>query len=345
LIFNKIYKKVAAVGAAHMKRHLATTAVIFLFTCFFSISTYAKQSWQDFLNEIRQEAISQGIRPAIVDQAFHGLDEPNWQVLSYDRAQPEKRLTFLKYRNTRADKYRISMGKTELRKHQAVLSQIAQRYGVSECFIVSLWGLETSYGHYMGNFPVIHSLATLAYDDRRADFFRNELLIALRILNDGHVRLKDFKGEWAGASGQPQFLPSSWYNYAVDYDGDGRKDIWKSLPDAFASIANYLYINGWKHDQPWAIPITVPANFDAQLMSPDITKTIAQWKSLGVRAAPGKTLPSENYEVSVIEPFGGPAMMIFDNFKVIMKWNHSTYYAGTVGYLADNICQQAYTRH
>ncbi len=313
--------------------------MIFVLSCFFSISGYAKQSWQVFLKEVRQEAMSQGIRPTIVDQAFHGLYAPNWTVLRYDRAQPEKRLTFLSYRNTRSDKFRISMGKSEFKKHQALLAQIARSYGVSDCFIVSLWGLETSYGHYMGNFPVIHSLATLAYDDRRADFFHNELLIALRILNDGHVRLKDFKGEWAGASGQPQFLPSSWNDYAVDYDGDGRKDIWNSLPDAFASIANYLYKNGWKHNEPWAIPVTVPAHFDTQLMSPDITKTIAEWQRLGVRAQPGEMLPNTNYEVSVIKPLGGPNMMIFNNFKVIMKWNHSTYYAGTVGYLAENICQ------
>jgi membrane-bound lytic murein transglycosylase B len=247
------------------------------------------------------------------------------------------RLTYLKYRNTRADAYRISLGKKELRKHQSLLRQVAQLYGVSECFIVSLWGLETSYGHYMGNFPVIHSLATLAYDGRRTDFFHKELLIALHILNEGDVQLKDFKGEWAGASGHPQFLPSSWYEYAVDYDRDGHKDIWKSLPDAFASIGNYLYKNGWRRDEPWAIPVTVPAGFDKELLSTDITKPLLQWKQLGVRAEQGE-LPDNNYPVSIIQPKGGPTLMIFNNFKVIMKWNHSTYYAGTVGYMAEKIC-------
>lgn len=322
-----------------MKRNLIITALLFLTFNFFSLPAFAKPSWQDFLQQIRSEAINQGVRPAIIDQAFQGLDQPSRKVLSLDRTQPERRLTFLKYRNTRADAGRIAIGRIELKKHRALLTQIAQRYGVSECFIASLWGLETSYGHYMGNFPVIYSLATLAYDDRRADFFRNELLIALHILNDGHVQLKNFKGEWAGASGHPQFLPTSWRDYAVDYDGDGRKDIWKNLPDSFASIANYLHKNGWEYNAPFAIPVTIPENFDAALLSPDVTKSITQWERLGVRAQQGEYLPEKNYQVSIVQPDGGPTLMIFNNFKVIMKWNHSTYYAGTVGYMAEKICQ------
>lgn len=313
---------------------------IFIIIHFFSLPLYAKQSWQAFLQDIRQEAINQGIRPIIVDEAFRGLNSPNWKVLSYDKTQPEKRLTFIKYRDTRADAYRILLGKQKLKKHQALLKHVSRLYGVNECFIMSLWGLETSYGGYMGHFPVIHSLATLAYEGRRTDFFHKELLIALHILNNGDVQLKDFKGEWAGASGHPQFLPSSWYNYAVDDDGDGHKDIWNSLPDALASIGNYLNKNGWKQDEPWAIPVIVPAHLDKSLLSLDITKSISQWESLGVRAKPGETLPSHHYQVSIIELDGGPAMMIFNNFKVIMKWNRSTYYAGTVGYMAEKICQK-----
>lgn len=321
-----------------MKWKIAIISILFTLTNFFHLS-YAKQSWYAFLQEIRHEAVSQGIRPAILDEAFNGFTTPNWKVLQYDKTQPEKRITFIKYRNTRADKYRIHLGKKELKKHYALLKQISNQYGVDACFIVSLWGLETSYGHYKGNFPVIYSLATLAYDNRRADFFHKELLIALNILNNSHVQLKDFKGEWAGASGHPQFLPSSWYEYAVDYDGDGHKDIWKSLPDSFASIANYLYKNGWHYDEPWMIPITVPNHFDKSLMSIDITKSISQWKNLGVFIDQAERLP--NYlQASIIEPYGGPTMMVFNNFKVIMKWNRSTYYAGTVGYMAEKICEE-----
>lgn len=323
-----------------MKWKIAATACIFVLINCFTAPVYAKQSWQAFLNEIRQEAISQGVDASVVDEAFYGMDGPSRKVLSLDKTQPEKRLTYLQYRNSRADSYRIAQGRKELRKHQAVLSKVSQTYGVSECFIVSLWGLETSYGNYMGNFPVIYSLATLAYDTRRAALFRKELLLALHILNDGHVQLKYFKGEWAGASGHPQFLPSSWRDFAVDYDGDGRKDIWNDLPDAFASIANYLYKNGWKRDEPWAIPVSVPANFDNGLMSLDVTKPISQWARLGVRPQQGEHFPNNNDQVSIVQPDGGSPMMIFNNFKVIMKWNHSTYYAGTVGYMAEKICQR-----
>lgn len=322
-----------------MQKNIIVAVVMALIISLFNIPVYAKQSWRSFLEQMRQEAINQGISPSVVDNAFNGLNAPNQKVLSLDRTQPEHRITYIKYRNTRADSYRITLGIKELHKYQNTLSQVAKRYGVSECFIVSLWGLETSYGHYMGNFPVIYSLATLAYDDRRADLFRQELMLALHILNDGHVKLKDFHGEWAGASGQPQFLPSSWNDYAVDFDGDGYKDIWKSLPDSFASIANYLRKNGWRAGEPWAIPVTIPYNFNPNLLSLDISKPISQWQRMGIHASNGESFPDQDYQVSIIQPYGGPALMIFNNFKVIMKWNHSIYYAGTVGYMAEKICQ------
>ena len=299
----------------------------------------AQKSWPEFVQELRKEAIAQGIRPDVFDRAFEGITAPNKKVLTLDRTQPEKRLTYLKYRNTRADNYRIMIGRKELKKHKAILSEISRRYGVSECFITSLWGLESSYGRFMGSFPVIKSLATLAYDNRRSAFFRKQLFYALHILNGNHVQLKDFKGEWAGASGHPQFLPSSWHNYAVDYNGDGHKDIWKTLPDVFASIANYLKQNGWQTNQPWAIEVTTPPDFSKKLIGRKVTKSISEWKKLGVRAKDDE-LPGKNYEVSIIRPHGGPTYMIFNNFKVIMKWNRSIYYAGTVGYMAEKVCQR-----
>lgn len=323
-----------------MKRRLLTLLGIFLLGSLFSTPIFAQQSWSNYLKELRREAISQGIRPEVFDNAFAGIKEPSRKVLHLDKTQPEKRLTFLKYRNTRADAFRIKLGRQEIKKHAAILHQVSNEFGVSPCFIVSIWGLETSYGRFMGTFPVIHSLATLAYDNRRSKFFRAQLFIALHILNEGHVDLKDFKGEWAGASGQPQFLPSSWKSFAVDYDGDGRKDIWKTLPDAFASIANYLHKSGWKRDEPWAIPVKTPAGFNQDLMSLKVTKSVSEWKHLGIQAEDG-SLPSGNYQASIIRPYGGPTLMVFNNFKVIMKWNRSTYYAGTVGYMAESICQRS----
>lgn len=298
-----------------------------------------KQSWNSFVKEVRKEALSQGIRPEVFDKAFRGIKAPNRRVLNLDRSQPEKRLTFLKYRNTRADNYRIVLGRRELKKYKNILNKIGNEYGVSPCFITSIWGLETSYGRYMGSFPVIKSLATLAYDNRRSAFFRKQLFLALHILNDEHVTLKKFKGEWAGASGHPQFLPSSWHNYAVDYNADGKKDIWSTLSDAFASIANYLVANGWKRGEPWAMAVKVPSHFDDKIMTRDVTKTVREWKKLGVRPADGK-FPNPNLPASIVHPYGGPTLMIFNNFKVIMKWNRSIYYAGTVGYMAEEICKR-----
>lgn len=300
-----------------------------------------QQNWSSWVAEVRQEALAQGISASLFDEAFADIHEPSRQVKGLARSQPEHRLTYSKYRNSRVDAYRIAIGRKEFKKNQAVLEAIGREYGVDPCFIVSFWGMETSYGSYMGNFPVIRSLATLAYDSNRKEFFRKELFIALHILQEGHVSLANFKGEWAGASGQPQFLPSSWVKYAVDYDGDGRKDIWESKPDAFASIANYMKKNGWQTGEPWAIYVKLPAHFDMSLEGKSIVKPVSEWNALGVRTEAGQPLPNENLLASVVQPFGGPVFLAFPNYKMILHYNNSIYYAGAIGYLADKICQRA----
>jgi membrane-bound lytic murein transglycosylase B len=302
-----------------------------------AFSARRQQSWNSWVQDVRVEAIQRGIRPSVFDNAFNGMT-PSARHLRLDRSQPERRLTFLKYRNTRGDAYRIKLGRRAYKRHKKLLDEVGRTFGVSPCFIVSLWGLESSYGHYMGNFAVIRSLATLAYDTRRSAFFRRELFHALRILNEGHISLKDFKGEWAGATGQPQFLPSSWHNYAVDYNNDNVKDIWKNHGDIFASIANYLAQHGWQTNQPWAIQVSLPRHFNKSLLSLKIEKTVKEWEQLGVKPITHRYIDPSTM-VSVIRPLGGPNFMVFNNFKVIMKWNRSTYYAGTVGYVADKICR------
>ncbi|MFT4059808.1 MAG: lytic murein transglycosylase [Legionella sp.] len=300
---------------------------------------FAQDNWNQWVANVRSEALSQGISPEIFDNAFRDIREPSHQIKGLLRSQPEHRLTFMKYRSTRVDNYRIAIGRKEFKKNQAVLGDISKKYGVNPCFIVSFWGMETSYGTYMGNFPVIKALATLAYDSNRKEFFRKELFIALRILNEGHVSLADFKGEWAGASGQPQFLPSSWVRYAVDYDGDNRRDIWKSKPDVFASIANYMKQNGWQDGEPWAIQVKLPAKFDMTLEGKNTVKPVSEWSALGVRTEEGKELPYQNLQASIVQPYGGPTFMTFPNYKMILHYNNSIYYAGAIGYLADKICQ------
>lgn len=315
---------------------LATAALVCLFL---QQAVFAQEGWNQWVAEVRKEALSEGIKPELFDQAFAGIHEPSRQIKGFMHSQPEHRLTFMKYRTSRADNYRIAIGRKEYKKNKALLEDVAQHYGVNPCFIVSFWGMETSYGSYMGNFPVIKALATLAYDSKRKDFFRKELFIALRILNEGHVDLEDFKGEWAGASGQPQFLPSSWVKYAVDYDGDGRKDIWRSKADVFASIANYMKQNGWQTGEPWAIQVKLPKKFDMKLEGKNNMRPVSEWNSLGVRTEDNEPLPYLNMQASIVQPFGGPTFLAFPNYKMILRYNNSIYYAGAIGYLADKICQ------
>lgn len=305
----------------------------------FQSIAFANQNWDQWVAGVREEALQQGIPASLFDEAFAGIHEPSRQIKSFSHSQPEHRLTFLKYRNTRVDNYRIAIGRKEYKKNKEILDKIANEFGVNPCFIVSFWGMETSYGTYMGNFPVIKALATLAYDSKRKDFFRKELFIALHILKEGHVRLEDFKGEWAGASGQSQFLPSSWVKYAVDYDGDGKKDIWKSKPDVFASIANYMKQNGWQAGEPWAIQVKLPPKFDMSLEGKAIRKPVSEWSELGVRTENGQPLPFPNMQASIVQPLGGPTFLTFPNYKMILRYNNSIYYAGAIGYMADKICQ------
>lgn len=323
-----------------MKYALKTSVIFFII--FVNMSYAANQTdWKTWVVELRQEAIEQGISPILFDNVFRDIKEPHHRVLHFDKTQPEKRITFNQYRKTRIDAFRITLGVKEYKKHKVLLEQVSQDFGVSPCFILAFWGIESSYGRFKGDFPVIRSLATLAYDNRRADYFRAQLLVALHILNEGHVSLADFKGEWAGASGNPQFLPISWKKYAVDYDHDGHKDIWNSYPDSFASIANYLVQNGWQRGEPWGIEVTLPEDFPDTLEGRKIKKTINEWVQLGVRPAYGFVLPqNESLQASIIQPYGGPAFMAFKNFRVIMRYNNSIFYAGSVGYLADQICSK-----
>jgi len=299
-----------------------------------------QQSWNSWVADVRKEALGQGIPASLFDEAFADIHEPSRQVKGLARSQPEHRLTYSKYLRSRVDNYRISVGRQQYKKNKALADEVASHFGVDPCFIMSFWGMETSYGSYMGNFPVIKSLATLAYDSNRPDFFRKQLFYALHIVNDGHVSLRNFKGEWAGASGQPQFLPSSWREYAVDYDGDGRKDIWESKADVFASIANYMKKNGWQTGEPWAILVKLPSNFDKNLEGKAIVKPVSEWNALGVRTENGEPLPHQELQASIVQPNGGPVFLAYPNYKMILRYNNSIYYAGAIGYLADKICQR-----
>jgi membrane-bound lytic murein transglycosylase B len=299
-----------------------------------------QQSWSNFVAGLRQEALAQGIPAELFDEAFADIHEPSRQIKGLSHSQPEHRLTYSKYLHSRVDNDRIAVGKQQYKKNKVLADEVASHFGVDPCFIMAFWGMETSYGSYMGNFPVIKALATLAYESPRHEFFRKEFFIALHIVKDGHVSLAHFKGEWAGASGQPQFLPSSWQKYAVDYDGDGRRDIWESKADVFASIANYMKKNGWQTGEPWAVLVKLPANFDKNLEGKSIVKPASEWNALGVRTERGEPLPYQNLQASIVVPNGGPVFLAYPNYKMILRYNNSIYYAGAIGYLADKICQR-----
>ncbi|KZD09784.1 lytic transglycosylase [Oceanibaculum pacificum] len=294
------------------------------------------QPFAAWLQELRAEAVQKGIKQSTLDAALTGI-KPIPRVIELDRKQPEFTLTFQQYIDRVVPQSRIDRGRAMMAEHKALLEPISERYGVPARVIVALWGIETDFGRVTGNFPVVEALATLAYDGRRSAFFRKELMDALTILDEGHIAPKAMIGSWAGAMGQNQFMPSSFRAYAVDYSGDGRRDIWTTQPDIFASIANYLSRVGWKSDQTWGRPVRLPNGFDATLAAQKTVKPISEWQAMGVRRANGGDLPTRDLPAMIVQPGGaeGPAFMVYDNFEAILKWNRSTYFALAAGRLSD----------
>ena len=292
-----------------------------------------------WVTELRRDAIRKGISPALFDAAMAGF-KPNPRVIQLDRKQPEGKWTFADYKKRVLSSDRIAQGRRMYAEHRAELEKAAQKYGVPAQYIVALWGIETSYGNITGGFDVIPALATMAWEGRRADFFRDELLRALAIVDNGHIKLENMKGSWAGAMGQNQFMPSSFDRFAVDGNNDGRKDIWTSLPDVFASTANYLATNGWNTGDRWGRAVKLPASFPDSLTGLDVKKSLSAWHKLGVKRPDGSAIPVvDGFTASVVTPDGldGPAYLVYNNYRVFLTWNRSTYFATAVGLLADAI--------
>lgn len=295
--------------------------------------------FEDWLRGFREEAMQKGMKRGSLDQALTGI-APIARVLELDRSQPEVRLTFEQYFARVVNKARIDTGRTRLAENRELLTRVTERYPVQSRFIVALWAVETDFGRLTGGFNIFAALATLAYDGRRSQFFREELLNAIRIVDKGLIKASDMRGSWAGAMGQSQFMPSSYLAYAVDFDGDGRADIWNSRADVFASIANYLVRVGWKNDETWGRAATLPPGFDRALIDHNkVTKPLSEWRALGVRAADGGELPARDIPASIVQPDGeaGRAFLVYGNFRVIMRWNRSVNFATSVGLLADSI--------
>jgi membrane-bound lytic murein transglycosylase B len=295
--------------------------------------------FQTWLKGVRNDAAARGIATRTLDEALAGL-APIARVLELDRRQPEVTMTFDEYMARVVNQSRIDTGRQRLAEHRELLEQIGARYGVQPRFILALWAVESDFGRITGNFSVIGALATLAYDGRRSAFFREELLQALRILDQGHITPGQMRGSWAGAMGQNQFMPSSFLAYAIDHDGDGRRDIWTSLPDVFASIANYLARVGWRDGEGWGRVVRLPDRFDRSLIDHSrVQMPIGEWTALGISALDGRDLAGGTRSASLVAPGGtdGPVYMIFDNYRALLRWNRSIYFATAVGYLADQI--------
>jgi peptidoglycan lytic transglycosylase B len=285
----------------------------------------------------RGEALAAGIAPATFDRAFAGV-EPLPHVVELDHRQPEVRLTFADYVHRLDSATRRAGVQQHLAENRALLDAIGRRYGVPPRIIVALWGIETNFGKSPGDYPVIASLATLAFDGRRAALFTRELIAALKIVQRDGIAPGDLVGSWAGAMGQCQFMPTSFLHYAVAYRHDGLADIWRNRADVFASIANFLARKGWRDGEDWGRVVRVPPGLDPSTIGLHVVKPVAEWRRLGVLDANGAALPAIPVEASLLMPDGadGPAVLAYGNFRTLLHWNNSQAFATSVGLLADD---------
>jgi membrane-bound lytic murein transglycosylase B len=330
----KIFTRILAFGL-----FLTTTTLAFV-----SSAVAEDKSFDQWLSEFKIEAKSLGISQIVLDAALSNSVSIK-RVIELDRKQPEFTMTFETYMGKVVSQTRIKKAKAKLIEHDALLAEISKKYGVQKRFIVTFWGVETNFGQYLGSFNVPNSLATLAHDGRRSAYFRKELLNALKILEEGHIAPDKMKGSWAGAMGQCQFMPSSFLSYAVDWDGDGKRDIWATKADVFASTANYLAKAGWRDDVTWGRKVVLPRDFsmngkDAKALADAKTPVkLPIWAKAGVRNADGEALPTKNLTARLVMPAGsdGPAFLVYSNFDSILDWNRSNYYALAIGHLSDKL--------
>ncbi|WP_409518415.1 MULTISPECIES: lytic murein transglycosylase [unclassified Haematobacter] len=296
------------------------------------------QGFDSWLSGFRGRATAQGISPRTFDTAFAGVGYVP-EVIQRDRNQAEFTRSIWQYLDSAVSDTRIENGRKALAENRRVLDEIEARYGVEREVVVAVWGMESSYGSHRGTMPVIPSLATLAYDGRRGAFFEQQLVAALKIIQAGDVDARHMTGSWAGAMGHTQFIPTSYLLYAVDFHGDGKRDIWSDDPsDALASTAAYLARSGWTRGQPWGVEVVLPAGFNHSLAGKGTRKSVAEWSSLGIRSADGTRL-RDHGAASVLQPAGasGPAFLIFNNFRAISRYNAADSYVMGVGHLSDRL--------
>lgn len=306
-------------------------------------SVFANEvSFEEYVEGLKDEARQNGISELVIEQAFDNVTHKP-RAVKADKNQPEKKLTLDEYIPRAVPDWKVKQAKSLYQKHYAELKEIGDAYGVQPRFIVALWGVESNFGKFTGNYRVIDALSTMAYDGRREDFFRKETMAALQILEQGHIAVEDFKGSWAGAMGQCQFMPSSFLAFAADGSGDGKKDIWNSEADVFASAANYLSQSGWDDSYTWGRQVKLPQGFDTSIQgrSEEKGKYLQEWNKLGVTRYDGRPLPQLDQDIKawLIAPddANGRVYLVYNNYNVLMKWNRSYYFALAVSHLADRI--------
>ena len=293
--------------------------------------------------QIKQLAKEKGISDETLSTAFTGI-ERNERVIELDRKQPEFTLTLEEYLSNTVTSGRMNKGKKHYEEYNDLLLKISNEFSVQPRFILSLWGIETSFGKFTGSFNVIRSLSTLSHDLRRRDFFTDELINALTIIDQGHIEASEMMGSWAGAMGQNQFMPSSFLSYATDFNNDSQKDIWNTQSDVFASTANYLSSSGWNSNETWGREVKTIKKIDSEIIttsakSIEISRKIPEWSNLGVVNLDGSKLPDVNIDAYLVYPEGedGRKFLVYENFKTIMKWNRSLFFGISVGKLSDMI--------
>ncbi|MCC6947668.1 MAG: lytic murein transglycosylase [Bradyrhizobiaceae bacterium] len=290
-----------------------------------------------WLANFQQEALSKGVSRATLDAAapFMEFDQ---EVVRRDRGQKVFSQTFLEFSGRMVEGYRLGQGAQRLKQNAALFQRIEQQFGVPGPVIVAFWGLETDFGGFMGKMPTLRSVTTLAFDCRRPELFREQLLASLKIIQRGDQSPESMIGPFAGELGQLQFLPTHYFEYAVDFDGDGRRDLIRSSADALASAAHYMQKLGWRRGEPWLQEVRVPQNLPWDQADLEIQHPRSQWVAWGVRAASG-SLPSDNLPASLVLPMGrhGPAFLAYPNFKVYLEWNQSLVYATTAAYFGTRL--------
>ncbi|WP_422776429.1 lytic murein transglycosylase [Pseudomonas mediterranea] len=296
------------------------------------------QTFAEWQAGFRKEALAAGIRADLFDRAFIGVS-PDMSVIKADRSQPEFTRPVWEYLDGALSPLRVNKGKTLIQQNAQILQSIEQRYGVDREALVAVWGMESNFGQFQGTKSVINSLATLAYEGRRPGFAHAQLIAALQILQQGDIAPEKMLGSWAGAMGQTQFIPTTYNTHAVDFDGDGRRDIWGSSTDALASTAHYLQSSGWQRGQPWGFEVELEEGFDYSLADGTIRKPLSEWIRLGVSTYDGMPIPPGDQQLpaALLLPAGyrGPAFLVFDNFRAILKYNNSSSYALAVGLLSE----------